>query len=164
MLMDFAIRSDSGRSGRRCPLLAHANHDLDAIGLHALRQPRKATELDVARIDIQQLTGVDIMKMMMGRAGRVIHRTFWIKMDLAHETMVCEHLERVVDRRLRDPLASSAQRRQDLISSDVGRRVHQDFSDTHPLIRGLEPDVVNFLRDLLARQSGLRKLHVLDPS
>src|SRR5450756_1225718 len=88
------VRIVSGWSG------ADADDDVHAFGHHAARQPRQSGDTDVARIDVGQRAGIDVVEMMVRCGIRVVEHLARVDDDLADQLLFQKQIERVVDRRL----------------------------------------------------------------
>src|SRR5690606_616363 len=54
------------------PLLAQPDHDFDRFGFHVVGQGREAAEGDLVGMNVAQLPGFQIVKMVVGGAGGVV--------------------------------------------------------------------------------------------
>lgn len=101
-------------------------------------------------MNVAQLSGFEIVEVMMGRAGGIVYGALGIEMNLTYEPVLGEHFERVVDGRFRYSLAAFAHGREDLLGGEVLRGAHQDGSDADPLIRRLQSSGGELGRDLIS--------------
>ena len=98
---------------------------VDAGSNGTRRQFRKRIDVQTARIDIGQFTGVDVVKVMMIVGIRVVEDPCRIDNHFPDQTVTCKQSQRVVDSRLGYVVIVAVDHLQDL----VGRQVLLPFEE-----------------------------------
>lgn len=109
-------QSRRGIIGERSPLAKsalrrgspHPNDHIDPRRLAARGKRRQACENQIARLDVAQLAGIEVMEVEMVRGVAVEHRPVGIDSQRPHQPPIGEQVQGVVDRRLRYPGARGA--------------------------------------------------------
>lgn len=143
----------SAASADRGLLALHADDEIDAGELHAIRDRRQARELHVRHGHVDQLAAVDVVKVIVRRGIGVEPRTLAVDAELPDETLRGEQIQGVIDRRFGHVHAASAQARQDLLGGKVLIGRQEERRDLDALRRGADSAIAQLLQGSVHRLS-----------
>jgi hypothetical protein len=116
-------------------LASYPDHDVDTRKLGAAREVGKTPEFHFGYTDIDELTSVEVMKVIVKTGVRIEAGACRIYIDLTQQALCGEEIQRVVDRRLGNVSAGAAQALQDLLSRQMLGRSEHEFAHPDALLR-----------------------------
>src|SRR5690606_24088273 len=154
----FRRRARLESSSLRAARSPHANHDVDADELPALRQRLRELDVDAVERNIEKLAGLDVEEVMMRLDRRIVEQPRRVDLDRTQETALAEQIQRVVDRRLRDSRAHAPHPCDDLIGRQMLRRRENDLGDVETPRRREHHLPVQQLGDAVASDLACHKI------
>src|SRR3990170_2188677 len=140
---------------------SRAHDDVHTFGLDPARQRRQSEHPDVARRYVRELTGDDVVEMMMRRGVRIVDDARRIDDQLADEFLLQEQPERVVDRGLGGLGMAGVDHGENLVRRKMLAAAEQDLRDFHALVRRRDAVFTQGLRKVVPSRGFVFHRHKL---
>jgi len=117
-----------------CRVAPNPDDDIDTGSNSAGRRDREFGDFHAAGIDIRQLTGINIVEVMMAAGVRIIKDPGRINDDFPDQAMLRKQSKRIVNRRLRYQVFLTIHQMHDLVSGEMLLTFQQDSRDQETLL------------------------------
>ncbi len=126
-------------------------HDhLHPLHLGALGERRKTRDRHRTFLDIEELAGLGIVKMVVGRGIGVVHHARGINHHLADQALLREYAEGIIDRRLGDMRPIAIHEPKHILGRKMYPPIHEESRDLDALGRGIDPMTPQEIGKILA--------------